>query len=96
MRNERNRKKPNEYTFFIILVFFSGLQTFACEVCEGNQPKPLKGITHGVGPSGTIDYLIISIAAIIVIFTLYMSIKYIAKPKERNPMHIKNIVLDEN
>lgn len=84
-----------EILFFIAL-FFTGFGAFACEVCEGNQPKPLRGITHGIGPTGTIDYIIISVAAVIVAFALFYSIKYIVKPKERNPDHIKNIVLDEN
>ena len=80
----------------IIIMLFSGLKSFACEVCANNQPKPLKGITHGVGPTGTIDYIIITVAAIIVSIALFLSVKYLVKPKEKNSDHIKNIVLNEN
>ena len=79
-----------------LAIFFTGLRLSACELCEKNQPKPLKGITHGVGPTGTMDYIIIGIASIIVLIALFLSIKYLVRPREGNPDHIKNIVLDEN
>lgn len=79
-----------------VIILFTSLKSFACEVCEKNQPEPLKGITHGIGPTGTIDYVIITVAAVIVAITLFLSIKYLIKPKEGNPDHVKNIVLDEN
>lgn len=77
-------------------MLFPSLESFACEVCEQNQPEPLKGITHGIGPTGTIDYIIITVAAIIVSVALFLSIKYLVKPKEKNSDHIKNIVLNEH
>ena len=80
-----------------LLFFFAATAvSFACEVCEKNQPAPLKGITHGIGPTGTIDYIIISGASVIVVVTLFLSIKYLVKPKEVEASHIKNIVLNEN
>ena len=85
-----------KYILFLIMILSTGVGAFACDVCEGNQPKPLKGITHGVGPTGNIDYIIIGVASIIVAIALFLSIKYLIKPKEGNPNHIKNIVLDEN
>ncbi len=81
---------------FFLILFFSGIKLFACELCEKNQPKPLKGLTHGTGPTGTIDYMIIGIASVIVLVALFLSIKYLVRPREGNPDHIKNIVLDEN
>ncbi len=45
--------------------------------------------------NGTMDAMIIGIAILIVLFTLIMSIKYLFKPGEKNPDHIKNIVKDE-
>lgn len=68
---------------------------FACDLCKKNQPKGLENITHGNGPSGTIDYFIIWSAIIIVGITMFLSIKYLIKPKENNPGHIKNIVKNE-
>lgn len=80
----------------MVFILFTSLKTFACEVCEQNQPEPLKGITHGPGPSGNIDYIIAIVAVITVGLSLFLAIKYLVKPKEGAPDHIKNIVLDEN
>ena len=67
----------------------------ACPVCEQNQPEPLKGITHGAGPQGNVDYAIIIVGIIIVSVTLLYSLKFLLKPSENHPGHIKNIVVDE-
>lgn len=77
------------------LFFFAGVASFACEVCERNQPKPLKGITHGAGPSGGVDYFIAGVAVVTVGLSLFLAIKYLVRPKEGQPDHIKNIVLNE-
>lgn len=78
-------------TLFLIGTFY----TFACDVCKENQPKGLENITHGAGPSGNLDLIIIWSAVVIVGFTLFFSLKYLIKPKETNPDHIKNIVRNE-
>jgi hypothetical protein len=65
----------------------------ACTVCRSQQPAPLRGITHDVGPSGIVDYLIIGGAVVIVVAVLVLSIKYLVRPGERNPDHIKNVIL---
>jgi len=78
------------------LVFLIGQQiALACDVCKKNQPAGFENITHGAGPSGTIDYIIIFTASIIVLFTLYLCFKYLIKPQENDPEHIKNIVRNE-
>lgn len=69
--------------------------TFACELCKNNQPKGLENITHGTGPTGTLDYIITWTAVVIVSVTLFYSIKYLVKPKENNPDHIKNSILND-
>lgn len=69
--------------------------TFACEVCKNNQPKGLENITHGSGPTGNLDYIITWTAVVIVSVTLFYSIKYLVKPKETNPDHIKNSILND-
>lgn len=81
---------------FLMFLIFAGAKTFACEVCEQNQPEVFKGITHGPGPSGSIDYIIMAVAILTVGLCLFLAIKYLVKPKETNADHIKNIVLDEN
>ncbi|MFB9057668.1 hypothetical protein ACFFU9_13050 [Mariniflexile ostreae] len=80
---------------FTCLFLLGQYITFACDVCKKNQPKGFENITHGAGPLGDFDYFIIWGAVIIVGFTLFYSLKYLIKPKENNPDHIKNIVRNE-
>jgi high-affinity nickel permease len=68
---------------------------FACDVCKKNQPAGFENITHGAGPSGTMDFIIIGVATVIVLFTLVLCFKYLIKPQENDPDHIKNIVRNE-
>lgn len=77
----------------ILLLLYSA-PLLACDVCQDQQPAPLKNITHGAGPQGQIDYYIVFAAIIIVGFTLIFSIKYLMKPGEKRPGHVKNIVLN--
>lgn len=67
---------------------------FACPACEKQQPKLLKGITHGAGPNGNWDYVIVFIAVIIVLFTLFFSVKWLIRPGENSQNHIKRLVLN--
>lgn len=69
--------------------------TFACELCKNNQPKGLENITHGTGPTGTLDYIITWSAIVIVSVTLFYSVKYLVKPNENNSDHIKNSILND-
>ena len=64
----------------------------ACPVCEKNQPKLLKGITHGAGPESNWDYVIIGIMAALVGVSLYFSVKWLCKPGEAGNDHIKRII----
>lgn len=82
-------------TIFVLLFFFGHYVVSACDVCKENQPKGFETITHGAGPSGDLDYFIIWGAVIIVGFTLFYSLKYLIRPKEDNPDHIKNIVRNQ-
>lgn len=87
-----NRISLTILTFILLLPFAS----VACEVCNNNQPKILKGITHGTGPQGNIDYIIIWSSVVIVAVTLFLSLKYLISPKENDQNHIKNIILNNN
>lgn len=76
---------------------FIGLgQIIACEVCKRQQPEVLQDLTHGMGPNGTIDYIITWSAVIIVGITLILSLKLLIFPNENQPDHIKNIPLLHN
>lgn len=76
------------------IILMVTLPAWACDVCQANQPKALKGITHGTGPEGSWDYIIIWLAVIIVVGTLYLSVKYLVKPREENTEHIKYSVIE--
>lgn len=86
-------KKFSLILLFILLVTTPSV--LACTVCGQNQPKALKNITHGVGPQGNLDYIIIIGGIIIVSFTLFYSLKFLIRPGEKHAGHIKNIVVDE-
>ena len=84
-----------KHKLLTILALLISAVSFACPVCESKQPKGFENITHGEGPDGDIDYIIMLTAVVIVGYTLIMSIKYLVKPKEKNENHIKNLVLNE-
>ena len=86
-------KKIAITSFVLLLTTFSS--ALACEVCKKNQPKVLENITHGSGPTGTIDYIITWSAVVIVTITLVMSIRFLIRPKETGVDHIKNIVMNQ-
>ena len=66
----------------------------ACPVCERNQPGVLKGITHGAGPENRWDYIIVWAMVVVVLITLFFSIKWIIRPGEKSTTHIKRFVLN--
>jgi hypothetical protein len=78
----------------IIVLLLINYITYACPACENQQPKLLKGITHGAGPDGNWDYVIIAIVVIIVLFTLFFSVKWLIRPGEQSQSHIKRLILN--
>lgn len=80
--------------FLIITFMLIQLTVMACPMCEANQPKIFRGITHGAGPESNWDYLIISVTAIIVILTLFYSVKWLIKPGEKSGDHIKRFIIN--
>ncbi|MBO9617856.1 MAG: hypothetical protein J7539_02375 [Niabella sp.] len=70
------------------------LAAVACAVCERSQPRVLRGITHGGGPNSKWDYLIVWTAVIIVLATLFCSIKWLIRPGEQSGNHIKRSILN--
>lgn len=81
----------------LCIFFMTSLSTvLACNVCQDNQPEVLKNITHGTGPEGNMDYVIIWMAAIIVAVALFFSLKYIIRPGEQDSAHIKYRILNQN
>ena len=79
---------------FIIFFLILRLGAMACDVCNKQQPEILRGITHGSGPEGNWDYVIVWATVVIVLFTLYFSIKWLIRPGERSKDHIKRFILN--
>jgi hypothetical protein len=77
-----------------LALFLLSVPLMACPVCEKQQPKLLKGITHGAGPDSNWDYLIISVMVALVLISLYFSIKWIVNPGENKHNHIKHTILN--
>lgn len=79
----------------IVLLLIQNSYALACTVCKSQQPKALQGITHGTGPGGTLDYIIVGGAAVIVLATLILSIRFLVRPGETDPNHIKNLIISD-
>lgn len=79
----------------LILTFlFQTAAAYACPVCDKQQPKILQGITHGAGPQSNWDYLIVWAAVIIVLITLFYTVKWLIRPGEKGDEHIKRMVIN--
>ena len=70
-----------------------GAVAFACPVCDRAQPKILRGLVHGSGPDGPTDYLIIAVMTLLVLVTLFYSVKLLIVPGEKSKSHIKRTIL---
>lgn len=78
----------------IIVVWFASTPALACEVCKKQQPKVLRGITHGAGPQSGWDYVVVWCMVIIAAVSLFYSIKWILRPGEGDSNHIKRSILN--
>lgn len=77
----------------LFTMFCSHIAVFACSVCEKQQPKMLQGITHGTGPQSDWDYAAVWAIIVVVVATLYFSLKWMIWPGEKSPTHIKRMIL---
>jgi hypothetical protein len=71
------------------MFMLKSIVSVACEVCKKQQPKVLSGITHGAGPQSEWDYVVVWITVVIVMISLYYSVKWIVRPGEKEKGHIK-------
>lgn len=76
--------------FFLLVVNFA----FACDACKLQQPKVTRDFTHGVGPRGDFDWIIVAVIAVLTILTFIYSLKFLVKPGEKDRNHIKNSILN--
>lgn len=68
----------------------------ACPACEKAQPRILRGITHGAGPDSQWDYLIVWLAVIATVLTLFYSVKWLIRPGEQSASHIKHSIFQHD
>lgn len=87
--------KTRIFSYLLVPLLLQGTAS-ACELCEAQQPKFLRGITHGAGPQGNSDYVIVIAAALLVLVTLFYAIKFLVRPGERGSNHIKRTILQED
>ena len=85
-----NTFKNTAIVFFLLMVNLA----FACDACKLQQPKVTRDFTHGVGPRGDFDWIIVAVIAVLTIFTFEYSLKYLVKPGEKEQNHIKNSILN--
>jgi hypothetical protein len=79
---------------FLLMMAITTVQfTVACPVCEKQQPKITRGLTHGAGPQNNWDWVIIGIIAAITLLTFILSLKYLLNPGEKNGNHVKQYIL---
>jgi hypothetical protein len=78
----------------ILLLLLVARPLHACPACDQQQPAVLRGITHGTGPQGDVDYIIVSAMVILTLATLWYSLKTLIRPNESASDHIKNSILD--
>ncbi|WP_262245714.1 hypothetical protein [Parapedobacter soli] len=88
---KRSNLKATALTLLLLVAATAG---WACPVCEKQQPKVLRGVAHGAGPDNNWDYLIVGVITVIVLVTLYYSMKWLVRPGEDTPDHIKRNILD--
>jgi hypothetical protein len=76
-----------------ILLLFIDVVTMACDVCEKQQPKLLRGVAHGAGPQSDWDYLVVAGMVLISAVSLFYALKWMITPGEKEKGHIKRSVL---
>lgn len=84
-----------ERALLTLLFITTGVAVWACDACQKNQPVPLRGITHGTGPQGQWDLVIVWGAGIIVTITLILALRMLLRPGEGQAGHIKRIILHD-
>ncbi len=75
---------------FLFIVNFA----LACDACKLQQPKVTRDFTHGVGPRGDYDWIIVAVIAVITILTFVYSLKFLVYPGEKSQDHVKNSILN--
>lgn len=81
--------------YLLLFLLLQAGTLVACPVCDRNQPAILKGVSHGIGAEGRWDYLIVGFITVIVLITLFYSVKWLVRPGETSDKHIKRMILND-
>lgn len=80
-----------------LLTFFTLLLprlVLACKECTTSLPRGLRGeMQHPTGPDSNWDYLIVGATIVIVLLTMFYSVKWLLNPGEKESTHIKSLIL---
>lgn len=82
--------------FFTLILAGLSRVAIACDACARQQPAITRDLTHGTGPGSNWDWVIVAAIAGITLATLIFSVKYLVRPGEKSPGHIKNAFLSQN
>ncbi|MHA6696160.1 hypothetical protein [Chryseobacterium sp. A301] len=80
--------------YSLLFTLLAPVMALACEACDLQQPAITKNLTHGSGPQGTMDWIIVAVISLITLATLFYSAKYLIVPGEKSSSHIKKNVLN--
>ena len=80
--------------YLVGIALMMQLPVLACPACKRQQPRLLQGITHGTGPESQWDYVIVCVALALTVLVLYYAIKWMIRPGEQTPDHIKQFILN--
>lgn len=61
-----------------------------CPQCSADGPGG-----HGVAPRGAWDFAIVAVGAVILLFALLLAIRFLFRPGEGSPTHVKWTILDD-
>ncbi len=95
MMKKINSNNYQKLILLIALIFINNVTTMACEACNQNQPKILRGITHGSGPQSNWDYFVVIIMVLVTLYSLYATVKCFVKPTDKQYNDIKNTILNQ-
>jgi hypothetical protein len=67
----------------LLATLLLALPALACPLCAKNQPKGFANITHGVGPGGPFDYVMLYGSIAVVVFTMGLFLRFLVRPDGR-------------
>ena len=84
-----------KYIVILILVLMNLMSpsAMACDACKKQQPTILRDVAHGAGPESQWDYVIVWTTVLITAISLFFAVKWLIKPGEESPNHIKRTFL---